>query len=571
MENNEKGIVDKNGNLKYILGDKLGEGNFGVCYICKAKEDNKEYAIKIIPKEKIKDKNIYVNLTKNEIEILQTLDSPKIVKIKEYLEDKENIYIIQELCKNNTLSKLLFKRKYLTEIEVQNYIFQLIEGLHYLHSKKIVHRDIKPNNILLDSNLELKIGDFGLSTMIIPEGRRLTQPLGTRLFMAPEILNITEEGYSFEIDIWSLGIVMYNLLTASFPFKIGDEIGFPETPLISKEAKNLIKQILVNEPKKRPKLNQIVYHDFFHKNTFPKFMDISTLNSAPNQDDIIINIKDNNKIIYEKLYDLVVEFEEIKYENIEKYVINDINLNDYFNYWIIDWNESKNEHIFYYILNNELKGVFLESTNNKFILDENLDKIYEIKDEGKKEEIIEHSLSDYPENLKQNIEKLLKYAKNEKENKEYNSQDLFSESNSEILESKISNEISDINDSQDLNSELSDILIKEENKSKKLIYIKNLIIVKENHIKIYLMILSDGTYHIIFRESSKKIIEILINYDKNLIGYIDNKYNYKNIIKLENWRENPCRNFIKRIKWIRKIITDDIKNKIKNKNNNDNI
>ena len=119
-----------------------------------------------------------------------------------------------------------------------------------------------------------------------------------------------------------------------------------------------------------------------------------------------------------------------------------------------------------------------------------------------------------------------------------------------------------------INSDLSDLLKKEENKNKNIIYIQDLIIVKENHIKVYLMILSDGNYHIIFRETSKKIIEILINYDKDIIGYIDNRYNYKNIIKLENWTKNPCRNFIRRIKWIRKIITDDIKNKIKIKNNN---
>ena len=342
-----KVIEDKNNNVKYILQNQLGKGSFGECYSCISKEDNMEYAIKIMSKEKLKEKNILFHLAKSEITIQQTLNSSKIVKIKEYIEDSKYIYIIQEYCKNNALSKLLSKRKYLTEIEVQNYIFQLIQGLHYLHSCKIIHRDIKPNNLLLDDKLELKIADFGLSKKL-SEGQKLKEQLGTQVYMAPEIWKLSEEGYSFEVDIWSLGITMYQLLTGELPFKVKNnngkniikgEFGFPESPSISKEAKNLIKQILVIEPRKRPSLNQIVYHDFFHKNKFPEFLNVSTLDIIPSQEEIKFyenkeDIYDNycEEIINEKLFDLVVEFEEIKYENIDKYVINEININNLYKF-----------------------------------------------------------------------------------------------------------------------------------------------------------------------------------------------------------------------------------------------
>ena len=582
-----KVIEDKNNNVKYILQNQLGKGSFGECYSCISKEDNMEYAIKIMSKEKLKEKNILFHLAKSEITIQQTLNSSKIVKIKEYIEDSKYIYIIQEYCKNNALSKLLSKRKYLTEIEVQNYIFQLIQGLHYLHSCKIIHRDIKPNNLLLDDKLELKIADFGLSKKL-SEGQKLKEQLGTQVYMAPEIWKLSEEGYSFEVDIWSLGITMYQLLTGELPFKVKNnngkniikgEFGFPESPSISKEAKNLIKQILVIEPRKRPSLNQIVYHDFFHKNKFPEFLNVSTLDIIPSQEEIKFyenkeDIYDNycEEIINEKLFDLVVEFEEIKYENIDKYVINEINIKDYFDIWITKWKESKNEDIFYYSLNNGLIGIIFKNTNIQLVLDESSHKFYEIIKNEEKEDISVHSLYDYPDNLKQSVEKLLNYYK-DPTNKinNFNSQGLFSEINTENINNKISNELSE---SSNLEESNSSELTSGEIKNPELIYVKKLIIENKKHINIYLLILNDGTYHVIFEEIKKNIIEIIISYKKNIIGYIDNKYNYKNIIKSENWIKNPNRNFVKKIIIQKKMKESKIKKELKNKrsdNTNNNL
>ena len=565
----------------FILKDKLGEGSFGICYSCISKENKKEYAMKIISKEKLKTKNMLCHLAKSEIKIQQKLDSSKIVKIKEYIENNHNIFIIQELCRNNSLSTLLKKRGYLTEFEVQNYTFQLIQGLNYLHSNKIIHRDIKTNNLLLDEKLELKIGDFGLSKEL-NEGQRLKDKLGTKHFMAPEIWNISEKGYSFEADIWSLGIVIYNLLTGHLPFRVIDddgsniikgEFGFPEKPFVSKEAQNLIRQILVVDPRKRPSLIQIVYHDFFHKNKFPKYLNINTLNTPPCEEEIKeydINNEDINEnfskeIINNKLYDLVVEYEDIKYENIENYVIKEINLDNYFNVWVTEWKESRNEDIFYYVLNNGLNGIIFKNINIKLILDKNSDKFYEITEDGR---INEHNLNNYPEKLKKYIEKLLSFSEDSKEIIHLDSQDLSSVSNNEQLQNKISNEINELSESEEICSESSFTFSSEEKNNKDLIFVKDLIVKNTNYINIYLIFFSDNTSQIIFHEINKNIIEIIINDNKNLIGYIDEKFKYNNIIKLEDWKLNPNKNFVKRIKVKRKIQADDIMKKIQTKNNN---
>ena len=583
MENQEMKIIeDRNHKVKYILKNKLGEGSFGDCYLCISNEDNQEYAIKIMSKEKLKKKNILFYLAKSEITIQQMLDSPKIVKIKEYIEDSKYIYIIQEYCQNNSLSKLLSKRKYLTEIEVQNYIFQLIQGLSYLHSRGIIHRDIKPSNLLLDEKLELKIADFGLSKKL-SEGQKLKEKLGTLVFMAPEIWKLSEEGYSFEVDIWSLGITMYQLLTGELPFKVRNnngeniikgEFGFPDDPFVSKEAKNLIRQILVTEPKKRPRLNQIVYHDFFHKNKFPKFLNISTKDTPPSEDEIkMFENKEEifdiycNKIISEKLYDLVVEYEEIEYENIEKYVIKEFNMNNYFDYYVSKWKESKNEDIFCYSLNNGLKGILFKNINLQLALDEDANKFYEINLNGNGEKE-EYSLDNYPKNLKQYVDKLLNYSNESKEIHKFSSQDLLSEENSENFEQKISNELSE---SSYLNESISTEIKKNTNretKNSEQIYAEDIIIENKKHINTYLLILKNGTYQIIFEEIKKNIIEMVIDYNKNRLGYIDNKYKYNNIIKLENWIENPNKNLVERMRKMKKLGAFNSKKRMKMKRNN---
>ena len=340
----EKKLNDRSQTIidKYHKGKLLGKGGFGQCYEFKSENDGIIYAGKIIDKKKFKEKKgekeseiLRVQRNKEylqrEIDYQKNLNYPKIVKVKSYFEDENNVYIVLEKCNNNTLNHLLSKRKKLTEIEVQCYMFQLIQGLLFLHNRDYIHRDLKPENLFLDDNLELKIGDFGLIYKL-NKNEKMFDGCGTKSYMAPEIF--TNKGYSYEVDIWAIGIIMYRLLIGKLPFNGENEItnkilNFPNDIKISKAAKNLIEQILVKEPKKRPNLSQILYHDFFHNNKFPELLDISTLETAPdsslfkkynpdlNEDDII-----NKDVKFTKLYTLKVpKIVEAKYENIDKYTL----------------------------------------------------------------------------------------------------------------------------------------------------------------------------------------------------------------------------------------------------------
>ena len=179
--------------------------------------DWKEYAGKEISKSNLtREKNKQYLLS--EINTQKSINHPKIVKVQCYSEDDSKVYIVQELCKNRSLHDLIKKRK-LSEIEVQSYMFQIIQGVKFLHDKCIIHRDLKPSNIFLDEKYQIKIGDFGLiATIEKSKERRFTQ-CGTPSFMAPEIINLDKKkGYSYEVDIWSIGIIMYNLLYGECPF-----------------------------------------------------------------------------------------------------------------------------------------------------------------------------------------------------------------------------------------------------------------------------------------------------------------------------------------------------------------
>ena len=289
LEKNEKEEKEKIG---FIEKDKLGSGSVGVCYIYESIKDSVQYAAKLVDKEKLQRQKAQQSII-SEISTQKSLNYKKIVKINIYSEDEKYVYIIQELCKNRSLADLLQTRDHLSEFEVQSYMFQLIQGLKYLHDRNIIHRDLKPNNIFLDEKLELKIGDFGLIAKLEKKKDRRTTCCGTKYFMAPEVIDPGEKGYSFEVDIWSMGVIMYKLLTGQYPFydKEGDvnidkkiinvDYIFPEEPYISDVAKDLIKQILVKKPEKRPALNQILYHDFFHMNIFPEYLNIKFLKEEP--------------------------------------------------------------------------------------------------------------------------------------------------------------------------------------------------------------------------------------------------------------------------------------------------
>ena len=369
-----KKLDDGKTNQEYLKGEIFGKGGFSICYKAYSLNEKKEVLIK-----ELKDCENYVN----EARIHSTLKHDNIVKyyddIKEENGNESKLYLILEFCENRDLSSLRKKRKRLTEIEVQYYIANLIEALKYLHEEtNIVHCDLKPGNIFLTDKLEVKLGDFGLAKRITSDYIPSING-GTIYYMAPESIKKSKCKCSYKVDIWAIGIIIYELLTGQLPFYADknnkDEIetkinsckfDFPSEIVISKIAKDLIRQILVKDPNKRPTLRQIKEHDFFTMGrAIPKLLPKAFINKAPSIEYIRNFIVDadenginNNEPKKRNLYELPCEA--------DKNLQNDNNKNKDKNIYVKEIFINKNyinKYGLAYILSNDFYGVcFRDST-----------------------------------------------------------------------------------------------------------------------------------------------------------------------------------------------------------------
>lgn len=265
-------IIDVKHNRQFLVQEQLGSGGFAKCFRVIDGQTSHSFAAKIICKQLMKDENIQRKL-RAEIHIHSQLNHPNVVKFDSNFEDANNFYIILELCSNNTLLELVQKRKALSEKHAKRFVLDVVEALRYLHSQNVIHRDIKLGNLFLDDKFSVKLGDFGLSTKVSANPAELKKTLcGTPNYIAPEI--IARSGYSFPVDIWSLGIVLYTILIGKPPFYsetknqrelcqmiLNEPVKFPES--ISENAKNLICSLLQKNPAERPSLDAIKHHVFF--------------------------------------------------------------------------------------------------------------------------------------------------------------------------------------------------------------------------------------------------------------------------------------------------------------------
>ena len=279
---------------KYTKGKLLGRGGFARCYEFICQDNNKRFAAKVINKQNLTTERQKQKL-RTEIKIHKSLHHNQVVAFEHNFEDSENVYILLEICKNQTLNELLRRRKTLTEIEVQCYVIQLIKGLQYLHSHKIIHRDLKLGNLFLTDKMELKIGDFGLATKLDYDGEKKKTVCGTPNYIAPEVLD-GGSGHSYEVDVWAIGIIIYSLIIGKPPFETNDikltykyikgvNFRFPENAKISYTAIKLIKKILVRDPKDRPSFDEILMDDFFNQGTaIPKLLPSASLATPPSLD-----------------------------------------------------------------------------------------------------------------------------------------------------------------------------------------------------------------------------------------------------------------------------------------------
>lgn len=274
----------------YHRGLFLGEGGFARCFQMKD-ETGKIFAAKTVAKVSIKNEKTKTKLL-SEIKIHKSLNHPNIVKFIDCFEDDVNVYILLEICPNHSLMDLLKRRKLVSEPEVRFFMTQVIGAIMYLHRRMVVHRDMKLGNIFFDPDMNVKIGDFGLATVINTPDRRRYTICGTPNYIAPEVLGGKKTGHSFEVDIWAIGIMMYALLFGKPPFQAKDvqviyerikrnEYQFPEDSPVSQEARILIRDLLNPDPFKRPSLKQILHYDWFTCGPFPSALTTESLRRTP--------------------------------------------------------------------------------------------------------------------------------------------------------------------------------------------------------------------------------------------------------------------------------------------------
>ncbi|KAI0452775.1 Pkinase-domain-containing protein [Xylaria acuta] len=281
--------TDRQDGAVYQVGRMLGKGGFAVCYEGQLPGHRKKYALKIV-RSKMPSK--MEQKFQTELQIHSKMKHQNIVQFLRAFSFDSCTYLVLELCPNGSLMDMVKRRKGLTEPEVRFYSIQIAGAIKYMHAKGIIHRDLKMGNIFLDRYMNAKIGDFGLAALLVTgkdmQTIRRTTLCGTPNYIAPEILEKGKKGHDHMVDIWSLGIIMFAMLTSKPPFQSSttDEIyrrarnrdyewPKPGTKFISEEAKDIVATML-EDAERRPDPDTIVQHRFFSCGYVPTPSEITT-------------------------------------------------------------------------------------------------------------------------------------------------------------------------------------------------------------------------------------------------------------------------------------------------------
>jgi len=259
---------------KYTIGREIGRGGFSIVYDGKSKATGKKVAIKVIDKKKQDGEQLV--LLQREIDIMKRLKHPNIVALYDVFDDPTNISLVLEYVSGGELYDEIVKRGSFTESDACTVLRQVLSATEYLHENGIAHRDLKPENLLISSEsggLQVKIADFGLSKDF-SDSNQMTTCCGSPSYVAPEVL---QQGvYNNSCDIWSIGVILYVLLSGFLPFfgetqeelfdkiltgsysfanKVWDEI--------SPTAKDLVTKMLTLNEEDRPTAKQCLEHPWF--------------------------------------------------------------------------------------------------------------------------------------------------------------------------------------------------------------------------------------------------------------------------------------------------------------------
>ena len=282
-KNKVKEIAKVPGKLdNYKIEETIGEGTYGKVKLATHIKLNEKVAIKFINKKKLQkgdDERI-----KNEIKIITKLNHPNILKAFEVFDDETNYYIVMERPIRGDLFNYICSKGRLSMDEASFIFYQIVNGIQYLHKNKIVHRDMKPENIMLTKDMIVKIGDFGLSKYFKSNESRLKTNCGSPCYSAPEVLR----GNRYKpqpVDLWGLGIILYCMVCGELPFEDEREdilvrkvtLGKYTCPLfVSDIFKSFFKKILCPNPNERITIEQIKMNCIYNvgRSNFYKYFKI---------------------------------------------------------------------------------------------------------------------------------------------------------------------------------------------------------------------------------------------------------------------------------------------------------
>ncbi|KAK7258408.1 hypothetical protein RIF29_23983 [Crotalaria pallida] len=262
----------------YILGQRIGSGSFAVVYRSRHRKTGLEYAVKEIDKKQLSPK-VKDSLLK-EISILSTIHHPNIIRLFEAIQTNDRIYLVLEYCDGGDLAAYIHRHGKVSEATARHFMRQLAAGLQVLQEKHLIHRDLKPQNLLLATNEAtplMKIGDFGFARSLAPHDELADTLCGSPLYMAPEI--IQNQKYDAKADLWSVGAILFQLVTGRPPFEGNSqyqlfqnilkstELRFPPVALteLHSDCLDLCRKLLRQNPVERLTFKEFFDHNFLQE------------------------------------------------------------------------------------------------------------------------------------------------------------------------------------------------------------------------------------------------------------------------------------------------------------------